>query len=403
MSAEARSLDLLDPSYQADPYGCLGDLREVGTGVHRQVQTGAWLVLRYDDVDTVFRDHAAFSSGWIGRVGNPDRAEEAVPERAAAALRRSLLFSDPPVHTRLRGLVSRAFTPRAVERLRPRVEQLTRELLADLPAGEELDLVERFAAPLPIAVIADMLGVPRADWGRFNDWSEAGTLALAPVLPPAAREAALEVALEFTEYMRALARSRAASPGDDMLSALVSAEVDGERLSENEVVAMVQLLLVAGNETTRTMLSNAAALLLANPEQLAAVRDEPGLASSTIEEVLRLEPPVQFTMRIATREVELGGKVIREGEGVMAAISSANRDPRQFVDAERFDARRSPNRHLSFAHGIHFCLGAPLARMEGHVALPLLLERFGRASLTEELSYRHEALTRGLPRLLVRL
>jgi cytochrome P450 len=386
------SIDLLDPEVHANPYEPLGRLREVGDGVHFHPQTGAWLVLRHAHVGTALRDHGRFSSAWPGRVPGQD-----IPDDVAETMRASMLFTDPPAHTRLRSLVSRAFTPRAVEALRPEIERFTGDLLDRLHPGEEVDLISAFAAPLPVEVVAAMLGVPDDDREQFARWSDAAALVAAPKLPTGVRARALAESAEFFSYLHAIVRERRHRPLDDMISSLIRAEVDGERMTDNDVVSMAHLLLTAGNETTRTLLSNALATLLANPGELGAVRRDPDLVPTMVDEVLRFEPSVQMTFRIAREDVAFGATTVPAGSPVLLSIAAANRDPREFPDPERFDAGRRPNRHLAFAMGVHRCLGAPLATLEAEVTLPLLLDRFPGLRLADTPPERKpDALTRGL-------
>lgn len=385
------ALDLLDDSVHADPHVALRRLREMGSGVCFHPQTGAWLVLRHADVSTVLREPARFSSQWPGRVPG-----QQIPDDVAVTMRASMLFADPPLHTRLRGLVSRAFTPRTVEALRPKVAAYAHHLLDAMKPGEEVDFVDAFAAPLPVEVIAEMLGVPGDDREQFMRWSDASALVAAPKLPPGVRERALAESAQFFSYLHAIVRDRRRSPAGDMISSLVQVEFDGERLSDHDVVAMAHLLLAAGNETTRTLLSNAVALLLSHGDQLRRVREDPLLVPSMIDEVLRFEPPVQMTFRIAAQDVTLGDQTVPAGAPLLVSIAAANRDPRVFPDPERFDVGRSPNRHLAFAMGIHRCLGAPLATLEAEVTLPVLLERLPDLRLGDTPpTLRPDALTRG--------
>jgi cytochrome P450 len=385
-------LDLLDPAFHTDPHPFHRAMRESGDGVHYDEQTSAWMVFRYADVHSMLRDHGRYSNQWVGRVPN-----QGLPERSVSAMSRSMLFKDPPEHTRLRALVNRAFTPRTITRLRPRIETLTAELLEGRASGEQIDFVKHFSVRLPIQVIAEMLGVPPGDRNQFARWSDAGTLLAAPSLPPGVREAALQGAAEFTAYLRELTAERRAKPGEDMVSALVQAEVDGETLSDNDVVAMVTLLLTAGNETTRSLLSNAIWLLLSHPDQLDVLREDPSILTGVVEEVLRFEPPVAMTFRITTQHVRFGKTVIPAGEPALAMITSANRDPREFADPDRFDLARTPNRHVGFGSGIHFCLGAPLARLEALVAIPMIFDRFPNMTLgSTPPTHQRDALTRGL-------
>lgn len=366
----------LDSPVVGEPHATYEALREAGDGVHRHEATGMWMLLRHADVSTAARDHARFSSvdALPASTATGPFAEKMAQLRSGVT--RSLLFSDPPLHTKLRALFSRAFTPRAVERLRPMVDQLAADLVAALPAGEEVDLVERLAAPLPVAVIAEMLGVPVSDRAQFSTWSDAVTVAGSPVASQEAREHALPEVIEFNAYMRKIVADRKAAPGEDLLSALLAAEVDGDRLADEEVAGLGVLLLTAGNETTRTLIANAVDALLAHPDQFERLREDPTLVAGAVEEVLRFSPPVHLFFRRTTEEIRFGDTVVPPDARTMLMVASANRDHREFPDPHRFDITRTPNRHQSFGYGIHVCVGAPLARQEAIAILPRLLERF---------------------------
>ena len=309
-----------------------------------------WHVFRYEDVATVLTDHARFSSQVFVFEGSP--------------LSDTMLTKDPPDHRKLRSLVNLAFTPRAVARLSDRIADMTRRLLDRVAANGEMDVVSDVAQPLPAQVIAEMLGVPEADWGAVRDWAridggEPGTTG------------------RMQAYFRDLLEARRRSPREDLVTALSVAEVDGQRLSEKELVNFCCLLLIAGQETTKNLIANFFLTLSDHPEDQARLVREPALVPTAIEEVLRTLPPVWFLMRRATADVELAGVRVPAGHMVMPWMASANRDSTQFPDADRFDVRRDPNRHLGFGHGVHFCVGAPLTRLEANVALPMMLEQLG--------------------------
>ncbi|MFI6298416.1 cytochrome P450 [Nonomuraea sp. NPDC050790] len=317
----------------------------------------------------------------------------------------SFLRLDPPDHTRLRALVSRAFTPRMVERLRPRIEAITAELIGAM--GEEADLVAEFAYPLPVMVITEMLGVPPEDHERFRGWSEALARGLDPLLPSGQAGTSQRAGLEFRAYFRELLAERRKRPGEDLLSALGQVE----ELTEAELLATCVLLLVAGHETTVNLIANGV-LHLARHGLLHLASEDP---RPVVEEVLRYDPPVQLTARTALRDAELGGLPLPAGTPVLALVGSANRDPAAFPDPDRFDPRRfdprrftsdrgDPGRHLAFGLGIHFCLGATLARMEGEIALRALAKAAPGLKLAEEAPpYKENVVLRGLAGLPVRL
>jgi cytochrome P450 len=386
-----------------DPYRIYRRLRE-GDPVHRSPAVRGWVLFRHRDCVELLRD---------GRFSADDRNLAFYGRQRAAAAREGLVDSassdepvmlrrDPPDHTRLRGLVNKAFTARAVEKLRPRVEALADELTSDLARRGSFDVIADFAVPLPVTIIAEMLGIPAADRELFKRWSDHMVGFLDPQASPGPRVLRRTVE-EFFAYVDRIAEQRRRRPADDLLSALVLAEEEGDRLSARELRGTLALLLAAGNETTTNLIGNGLLALLRHPEQLARLREEPGLAPAAVEELLRWDSPVQLTMRIPLEEVELRGRTLRPGQAIVAVLGSANRDPQVFADPERLDLARGDNRHLSFGQGVHFCLGAQLARLEGQVALGALVRRFPDLRLaTEDLRWRRLTFLRGLASLPVR-
>ena len=359
--------DLL-PLLQRDPYPFYEQLRRSGPVVWAP-SLERWLVTGHPEVVEVLRDErfSADRRKWRG-------FEPVVePGREGA---RSMLVVDPPDHTRLRTLVQKAFTPRVVERLRPRIEALVKEALDEAEARGSMDLVADLAYPLPVTVIAELLGVPVEDRSAFRRWSDALVGALDPVALTDRRSAVLAARDALHAYLERVVAERRAAPRDDLISRLVEAEEQGDRLSGPELLAMGVLLLVAGHETTVNLIGNGINALLAHPDQLARLRDEPELIEPAVEELLRYDSPVQLTGRVALEELELGGRRVEPGQMLMLLLGAANRDPRVFAEPERLDLGRDPNPHLAFGRGIHFCLGAPLARLEGQIAIGELVRRF---------------------------
>jgi cytochrome P450 len=381
----------MDPEFLADPYPTYHRLRADDPVHHSPL--GFWVLTRYDDVVAALRD--------------PRLAKEAIAGFVAArfgapvpAMGQSMLDRDPPDHTRLRGLVSKAFTPRVVEGLRPHIQQIVDGLLDRVEGAGGMDLIEEFAYPLPVTVICEMLGVPVADHDRFKGWSLDVARSLDSLLVPPDSDVpqrGLAARHALAEYFRALIAERRAAPRPDMLSALIAAEESGDTLSEQELLATCILLLIAGHETTVNLLGNGTLALLRHPSEMRRLRDNPGLIGSAVEELLRYDGPVQRTARIPSEDVTIGGRTIPKGDMVMPFIGAADRDPAHFPDPDRLDIGRTDNRHIAFGWGIHFCLGAPLARIEGQIAIGTLLKRLPKLALaTEAPEFRQSLTLRGL-------
>ena len=347
-----------------DPYPLYAEARRASPVVGDAV-TGAWALFDHESVKRALLDHDAFGSAVTPPTGKaPDW----------------LVFTDPPRHSKLRAIIARAFTPRAIAALEPRMRQLSRALLAPHLERGHFDLVVDYATPLPVLVIAEMMGIPEVDRGSFVRWSEAIvnlsysiTGGEAAALAIASHAAAKE---EMSAYVDELVARRRVEPRDDLLTRLVEAEVEGERLAPDDLLGFFQLLLVAGTETTTNLVDLAVLTLLEHPRALERVRAAPSaLVPSVIEEVLRYRSPAQVAFRETKRDVVMHGRTIPRGAFVLAFVGSANRDPSAFADPDRFDVTRAPNPHLAFGHGVHFCMGAPLARLEARVAIGQLLER----------------------------
>ncbi len=351
--------NISDPAFLEDPFPFFEMGRQMSP--LRLPNMDMFMAFGYDECITMLKDHATWSSQ------NPQMSEDDGP---------GMLGSDPPRHTRLRALVSQAFTPRMVEQLEPRIRQIASELLAPAMETGECDLVETLSYPLPVIVIAEILGIPPEDRGRFKLWSDEVVRTLGTGVGGGPGQQVDEALFEeMRAYLLAMAEERRKNPKSDLISGLVQAEMDGEKLTSEELVAMLILLLVAGNETTTNLIGNTALEFMAHPDEFAKVLANPGLIPSALEEVLRFNSPVQATVRRPTRDVELNGKPIPQAMPVVVWLAAANRDPGHFPDPQRFDITRTPNRHIAFGLGVHFCLGAPLARLEARVAVEELLKR----------------------------
>jgi pimeloyl-[acyl-carrier protein] synthase len=351
------------------------------------------VLTRYDDVVAALRD--------------PRLAKEAIAAFVAArfgapvpSMGLSMLDRDPPDHTRLRSLVSKAFTPRVVEVLRPHIQQIVDGLLDRVKGAGSMDLIEQFAYPLPVIVICEMLGVPVEDHDRFKDWGLDIARGLdAILLPPDSDVVRRSISARhaLADYFRGLIAQRRAAPRGDMLSGLIAAEEAGDKLSEDELLATCILILVAGHETTVNLIGNGSLALLRHPDQLRRLRENPALIGTAVEELLRYDGPVQRTARIPSEDMTIGGHAIRKGEMVMPFIGAADRDPAQFRDPDRLDITRTDNRHIAFGWGIHFCIGAPLARVEGQIAINTLVQRLPKLALqTDTPEFRQSLTLRGL-------
>ncbi|HTO52948.1 MAG TPA: cytochrome P450 [Myxococcota bacterium] len=356
-----------DEATRRDPFATYARGRELR--VHRHPGLPVVSIFRHADVIEVLRDPTVFSSVFPPPPGfGPDD----VPPP-------NMLGSDPPEHERLRGLVNQAFTPKIVRRLEPRMEEIAESLLDDALQRRRVDLVQALTYPLPVTVIAEIIGVPAEDGPRFKHWSDelVSNLGSGLLGPPTAEqiEHNRKVVSELGAYFETLVALRRQEPREDLLSGLVAAELEGSKLSFDELLQMLILLLVAGNETTTTLIGNTALTLLEHPDELARVRAEPERIPSAIEEVLRFCSPVQLDPRCAAADTELCGEKVAKGEIVISWLGAANRDPAVFREPDRFDGARKENRHLAFGFGTHYCLGANLARLEAQIALRVLLRR----------------------------
>ncbi len=370
---QGMQLTPFDPAFREDPYPILHELRRRAP-VHRDEELRRWVVTRHDDVAFVLR-HKEFLVD--PRKARPDAFHRMFETRGGDE-EPSMLFLDDPEHKRLRGLVSRAFTPRAVEQMRPRVRRLAHALLDRVPEGE-FDVMAALAAPLPAVAIAMMLGVDEADQERFKTWSETSNEVFFNPFADAAEQARGQEAVEALQrFFQDEIRKRRAEPRDDLIGGLCRVEEDGDRLSEAEIVTMCNLLLIAGNVTTTDLIGNGVKALMDHPEQLETLRGRTDLVPNAVEEMLRYDSPVVNSARIAPYDFELGGVAIGKGESVLTVLGAANRDPEVYPDPDRFDVEREDTHHQSFGGGHHLCLGAHLARLEAREAIAALLERFPR-------------------------
>lgn len=387
--------DLQSPEFLADPYPVYARLRTEAPVVRIPPR---WVLSRYDDIDAVLKSPS------FGRGGYDQLILKAFgPGPLFDSFSRWMLFMDPPNHTRLRSLATRAFTPRAVERLRASIQRLVDQLLDTLEAAGGGDLVATFAYPLPVMVICEMLGVPADDRDEFRAWSDAlgRALQLSAATPELAVEGN-EAALRLTEYFRTMVAEQRQHPSDSLLGALIAAEDEGGRLSEDELLAMAVLLFFAGHETTVNLIGNGALALLRHRDQWDLLHDNPGLARNAVEELLRFETPVQLVGRVVLEDVVIGDNRISAGDGVTCLIGSANRDPARFSDPDRLDIQRREVHHLGFAAGLHYCLGAALARAEAEIAFTALVRRFPDLRLASDaVTWRPNAVLRGLRSLTV--
>lgn len=396
--------DISSAQHKANPYPLYARLRSEAPVVRTVLGDGkpAWLVTRYADVASALKDP---------RLGkDPFRALSAA-ERARQVpwipgflrpISKNMLDQDPPDHARLRALVHQVFTPRRVEELRGRIEAITQRLVARARARGAIDLLEELALPLPMAVICELLGIPEADWPRFRVW----TNRLIGLVTTVDMVLAMPSLYMFMRYLRALVERRRRTGGEDLIAALVRAEEAGSRLSEDELLAMVMLLVVAGHETTVNLIASGTLALLDDPESLDRMRREPGLIKPAVEELLRFTSPVELaTERYTTEDVAFGEHVVPRGQRLFAVLGSANHDEQVFASPERLTLDRDPNRHLAFGSGVHYCLGAPLARLEAQIAFPAIVRDLPGLRLAgprSSLTWKSSNILRGLTRLPVR-
>ena len=387
---------LFGPEMLADPYPFYRRLRETHP-VFRVAELDAWVVTSYEGVNGALRNPQLSSDRFprlrqrLASRGLDSLAEDRV---------RSMIHMDPPDHTRLRGLVNKAFTPKTVEAMGGHIQEIINNLLDAVKSRGRMDLIEDFAYPLPVTVIAEMLGVPAEDRARFKHWSDEVSVVLGgdvAALSETALRRATTAREELADYFKDIVRQRRKNPGPDLISALTQAEEEGGKLSEDELYSTVVLLLVAGNETTTNLIGNGMLALLRHPDEMRKVRDSSSRVPSAVEEMLRFDSPVQLTTRMAKTDLEIHGTKIQKGDWLYLVVGAANRDPAQFSDPDRFDVTRIENKHIAFGAGAHFCLGAPLARLEAQIAVRALRDHFPTLRVGEAtIEYRNNFNLRGL-------
>lgn len=399
--SQQSEIDLMAPAVRANPFPTYAQVRTDDPVYRLKMENGrsTWLITRYEDALAVLKDQRFIKD--FRRLLTPEQLAEA-QGNIYNMLNAHMLSFDPPDHTRLRTLVNLSFTPRLVEQWRERIQAIADELIDAMEARPEraCDLIDAFAFPLPIIVITEMLGVPTEDRANFREWSNA---LLDGVGNPESFQQARAKIFEFTMYLTGLIATKRQQPGDDLIGRLIQAEENGDKLNEMELLSMIFLLLVAGHETTVNLIGNSVLALLQHPAQRQLLRENPGMIRNAVEEFLRYRSPVAIgTNRWAGEDLEFGGKQIKRGDAVLVGLAAANHDSEEFAQADELDITRSENRHLAFGMGIHYCLGAPLARLEGQIAINTILRRLPNLHLTvpvEELSWRSSLLLLGVSKL----
>jgi cytochrome P450 PksS len=390
-------LNIVSPQFKANPFPLLADLR-ASHPVYRTMlsdKTPVWLLTRYEDVVNLLKDDRFVKDKRKAMTPEQLRRLPWVPPMFRP-LERNMLDLDPPDHTRLRTLVHKAFTPALIARMRDRIQTLADELLSEIEHQGEGDLINAYALPRPLIIITEILGVPTRDRGKFHSWSKA----VVSLTSPSPTIRVIPIVWRFLRYLRRFFEIRRRDPQDDLATALITAEQAGDRLNKDELLAMVFLLLIAGHETTVNLIGNGVLALLERPEAMNQLRQNPGLMKTAVEELLRYTSPVFMSSeRYATGDVTIHGVTIPRGQMTLGVIGSANRDESVFANPDVLDLTRDPNRHLSFGQGIHFCLGAPLARLEAEIAVNTLLRRIPDFRLSvpaASLRWRPSILLRGL-------
>ena len=380
------NFDLYTPETLRNPHPILAQMRkEAPLYKLNRTEMGhiPWLLTRYEDCINLTKDDR-FTKSLLRRPNADLTDPNDMSMQAAATINRHMLTVDPPDHTRLRNLVHRAFTPRMIREMGGRIQQIADDLIDKMQGKSQIDLIADFTVPLPITVIAELLGIPASDHAKFREWTQ---IIIVDGTRGVAGDRVAGAALEFIMYFHQLFDERRADPREDLISGLLQVEEAGDKLSSEELISMVFLLLAAGHETTVNLLANGTVDLLQHPDQLQLLRDNPTLIDSAVEEMLRFNGPVgASTMRWALEDIELHGQIIPAGDMVLASLLGADRDPAVFANPDVFDITRDPNPHMAFGHGIHYCLGAPLARMEGVIAFNTMLKRLPNLSLAVDVN-----------------
>jgi cytochrome P450 len=390
----------LTPNILADPYPMYRSILEHNP-VSWNPMMEVWVLARYDDVDFVLMHPNLSAQRQRARNRFAQMVEQQQQRFGPFSRAQTMLSSDPPEHTRLRRLVSKAFTPRAVEELRPRIQEIVDFLLDEAERRGSMDLVHDVAYPLPVIVIAEMLGVPAEDRADFKRWSDEVVATLGgPMTPPEVLERARQAIESLAAYLMPIIKERRERPQNDLISGLIAAEEQGQVLSEDEIFSTAILLLIAGNETTTKLIGNSMHALLTNPDQLQLLRADPSLMKSAVEELLRFAGPVQATGRVLKEDMEVAGQQMKEGDTAFVLLAAANRDPAKWgPTANELDLTRNPTDHLAFGDGIHFCLGSPLARAEAQITIGSLVQRFPGMRLAGEPEWGGTFIIRGAKKL----
>lgn len=387
--------DITSSSFRAQPFDTYADMRTDNPVMQlRGVQGNFWFVTGYEEAKIVLSDHKRFVKDYQNTLPEDQRSPSGSDGDLFTLLYHNMLDMDPPDHTRLRGIVSKAFTNRRIQALEPRIQEIADKLIDALPQSGQIDLIDSYAFPLPITVIAEILGIPTADRDKFRLWSNSFLDGTGNYV---------QHMMDFIQYIADAVKARRTNPQDDLISALIQAEENGERLTEQEIYSMIVLLIVAGHETTVNLIANGAVALLEHPEQMKQLQQNPDLTEDTIEEFLRYNGAVDHTTaRYAAEDLTLAGQFIPRGSGIIISLVAVNRDPRQFNNPDDFDIKREDAKHLGFGYGVHYCLGAPLARLEGRIAVNTLIKRIPDLKLAvpvSTLEYRSSTVIRGLFRL----